>query len=176
MLILPLPCTQRMLKNFSIFNGILLVVSGLFLGLNVGVSTSQATNETDSLSENKTMFSNNSSNETSAASDNGTIILNAAEVGQEQYRWVNSSGGENPSLNIIANKDYTIKISNPTEEEHELIIDSKADGKTSQIAKSKEIKPEKDIEFNFKTDQVGELGYHCKYHPDMMKGTINVTQ
>jgi len=165
-----------MLKNFSIFNGILLVVSGLFLGVNVEGSTSEATNETDSLTDNKTMSSNKTSNDTSAGSGNNTIVLNAAEAGEEQYRWVDASGAENPTLNITTNNDYTIKISNPTDEEHQLIIDSKADGKTSQVAKSKEIKPEKDVEFNFKTVQVGELGYHCKYHPDMMKGTINVTQ
>ncbi len=90
---------------------------------------------------------------------------------------MDASGAENPTLNIMANKDYIIKISNPTDEEHQLIIDSKADGKSSEIAKSKEIKPEsKNVELNFKTDQIGELGYHCKYHPDMMNGTINLTQ
>jgi plastocyanin len=156
-----------MLQKFSIFNGIFLVVSAIFLMVNVEVSTSEATVEDESLTDNKTKSSNNN-----------TIILNAAEVGdEEQYRWVNSSDAQNPTLNIMANKDYIIKISNPTDEEHQLIIDSKADGKTSEIAKSKEIKPQsKNVEFNFKTDHVGELGYHCKYHPDVMKGTINVTQ
>ena len=166
------------MQNFSVLNCILLVASALFLGVSVEVSTStsEAIDQTDSTSENKTLLSNNTSNKTSTPSDNGTIILDAGEVGEGQYRWVGLSDIENPTLNITASKDYTIKISNPTEEEHQLIIDSKADGKTSQIAKSKEIKPEKQVEFNFKNDQVGELGYHCKYHPDMMKGTINVTQ
>ena len=60
---------------------------------------------------------------------------------------------------------------------HELKIDSNADGKTSQITKSDEIKPEsKNIELNFKTPQVGELLHHYKYHADMMNGTINITQ
>jgi plastocyanin len=130
------------------------------------------------LTDNKTMPSDKTSNDTSAASGNKTIILNVAEVGdEEQYRWMDGSGAENPTLNIMANRDYIIKISNPTDEEHQLIIDSKADGKLSEIAKSEEIKPQsKNIELNFKTDQVGELGYHCKYHPDMMNGTINLTQ
>lgn len=167
-----------MLQKLSSFNGILLVVSAIFLGVNVEVSTSDATNESDSLTENKAMSSNKTFNDTSGASGNNTIILNVAEVGdEEQYRWVDASGAENPTLNIMANKDYIIKISNPTDEEHQLIMDSKADGKTSEIAKSKEIKPDsKNVEFKFKTDQVGELGYHCKYHPEMMNGTINVTQ
>ena len=169
-----------MLQKLSIFNGILLVVGALFLGVNVegSTSTSDATNETDSLTDNKTISSNKTSNDISAASGNNIIILNVAEVGdEEQYRWVDASGAENPTLNIMANKDYIIKISNPTDEEHQLIIDSKADGKSSEIAKSEEIKPQsKNVELNFKTDQIGELGYHCKYHPDMMNGTINLTQ
>lgn len=167
-----------MLQKLSIFNGILLAVSAIFLGVNVEVSTSEATNERDSLTDNKTMSSDKTSNDTSAASGNKTIILNVAEVGdEEQYRWMDGSGAENPTLNIMANRDYIIKISNPTDEEHQLIIDSKADGKLSEIAKSEEIKPQsKNVELNFKTDQIGELGYHCKYHPDMMNGTINLTQ
>ena len=68
-----------------------------------------------------------SSNETidaaSAISSNDTIILDAAEVGEEVYRWVNSTGEENPDLNLMSNVEYTIKIENPTDEEHELIID-----------------------------------------------------
>jgi len=132
-------------------------------------------------------MSENTSNATSMASNN-TIILNAAEIREEEgedetaekgkdeaYRWVDSMEDENPDLKITSNTQYTIKIDNPTDEEHQLIIDSKSDGKASEIAKSKEIKPEKNVEFKFKTDQVGELGYHCKYHPDMMNGTINVS-
>jgi hypothetical protein len=60
-----------------------------------------------------------------------------AEVGEDEaYRWVNSTGAENPDLNIISNTEYTIKIDNPTDEEHELIIESGSDGKTSEIGQS----------------------------------------
>ena len=83
---------------------------------------------------------------------------------------------ENPTLHIVANKEYNFKISNPTDEEHRLIID-KIDGKSMELAKSEDIEPDsKNIQVNFKTDQIGKLGYHCKYHPDMMNGTINVSQ
>jgi plastocyanin len=99
-----------------------------------------------------------------------------AEQGEDEtYRWVDSTGAENPDLNIISNTEYTIKIDNPTDEEHELIIDSESAGNTSEIAESGDIEPGKNVEVNFKADQVGELGYHCKYHPDMMNGTINVS-
>jgi plastocyanin len=99
-----------------------------------------------------------------------------AEAGEEEmYRWVDSTGAENPDLNIISNTEYTIKIDNPTDEEHELIIDSESAGNTSAIAESGDIERGKNVELKFKAEQVGELGYHCKYHPDMMNGTINVS-
>ncbi len=110
----------------------------------------------------------------SSVSENNTIILNATEVGEEQYRWTDSSGAENPELNLVANNEYTVKISNPTDEEHELIVDSKIDGKTSEIAKSGDIEPGDIVEFKFKVEEAGGLGYHCEYHPDMMNGTITI--
>jgi hypothetical protein len=45
-------------------------------------------------------------------------------VGEEQYRWTDSSGAENPTLNLVSNNEYTVKIPNPTDEEHELIVES----------------------------------------------------
>jgi plastocyanin len=167
-----------MQQKFTIFNAILLAVTGILLWLNFEVSASHATNETESLSSNKTKFGNATVNETSASRDNGTIILNVVEVGdEEQYRWVDVSGAENPVINIMVDRGYTFKISNRTPEVHELIIDAKVDGKTSEVAKSDEIQPySKNVELEFKSDQIGNLEYHCKYHPGMMNGTINVRQ
>ncbi len=156
--------------------GILLAVTGILLGLNFEVSTSHATNETAPVMNNTTKFGNITTSEKNSALDNGTIILNVAEVGdEEQYRWVDVSGAENPVINIIVGKDYTFKISNRTPEVHELIIDTKVDGKASEVAKSDEIQPySKNVEFDFKSHKTGSLEYHCKYHPGMMNGTINV--
>jgi len=176
-----------MIQRFSLFIA-LLVVCATSLLLAVQVSTGQTIGE-----ENDTSLEGN-------IAENNTIILNAAEVGEDEtaeqgedetaeqgedetaeqgegetYRWVDSTGAQNPDLNIISNTEYTIKIDNPTDEEHELIIDSESAGNTSEIAESGDIEPGKNVEFNFKADQVGELGYHCKYHPEMMNGTINVS-
>jgi len=174
-------------QRFSLFIA-LLVVGATSLLLAVQVSTGQTIGE-----ENDTSLEGN-------IAENNTIILNTAEVGEDEtaeqgeeetaevgedetaeqgedetYRWVDSTGAENPDLNIISNTEYTIKIDNPTDEEHELIIDSESAGNKSAIAESGDIEPGKNVEFKFKTDQPGELGYHCKYHPDMMNGTINVS-
>jgi plastocyanin len=78
-------------------------------------------------------------------------------------------------LNLISNAEYTIKIDNPTDEEHELIIDSEAHARTNEIAKGPEIEPGENGEFKFTPNQVGELSYHCEYHPDQMNGTITVS-
>ena len=160
-----------MIQGFSLFIA-LLVVGATSLLLAVQVSTGQTIGE-----ENDTSLEGN-------IPENNTIILNAAEQGEDEtaeqgedetYRWVDSTGAENPDLNIISNTEYTIKIDNPTDEEHELIIDSESAGNTSAIAESGDLEPGKNVEFKFKADQVGELGYHCKYHPDQMNGTITVS-
>lgn len=153
----------------------LLIVSGMSLMVPFQVSVGQTEGEEDSTEKTSATSSSNMS-DISAVSENNTIILNATEVDEEQYRWTDSSGAENPTLNLVANNEYTIKISNPTDEEHELIIDSQAGGKTSEIAKSDDIEAGDNVEFTFKTEDAGEIGYHCEYHPDMMNGTITVTE
>jgi hypothetical protein len=70
--------------------------------------------------------------------------------------WTDSSGSKNPTFNLVANNEYTVKISNPTDEEHELIIDSKIDGKTSEVARSGDIEPGDIIEFKFKAEEAGD--------------------
>jgi len=142
-----------MIQRFSLFIA-LLVVGATSLLLAVQVSTGQTIGE-----ENDTSLEGN-------IAENNTIILNAAEVGEDEtaeqgedetaeqgedetaeqgegetYRWMDSTGAENPDLNIMSNTEYTIKIDNPTDEEHELIIESASDGNTSEIAESGDIEP-----------------------------------
>ena len=163
-----------MVKKFTVYLLALVMVTTLSV-MPFQISTGQTTGE-ESETETSAKGGNNMS-ETSAMPGNNTIGLDAAEVGEEQYRWVDSSGAENPPLSLKANIEYTFVMSNPTDEEHELIIDSAAEGKITEIAKSDEMEPQSQgVEFKFKTDQAGELGYHCEYHPDMMNGTIKVTQ
>lgn len=141
----------------------LLILGGLTLTLSSQLGTSQTPEE------------GNANEVISEATGNNTIILDAAEIGEEQYRWINNIGEENPALNMTLNTTYTVKIDNPTDEEHELIITSDSDGNIIEIAKSPEIEPGEDGEFEFTATQIGELGYHCEYHPDQMNGTITVT-
>jgi plastocyanin len=158
-----------MVYRFTLFIA-LLILSGMSMMLPFQIVAGQTIGE-----ENETEASaSGTGSDFSLVSENDTITLNATEVGEEQYRWTDSSGAENPTLNLVANNEYTVKISNPTDEEHELIIDSKIDGKTSEVARSGDIEPGDIVEFKFKAEEAGGLGYHCEYHPDMMKGTITV--
>lgn len=87
------------------------------------------------------------------------------------FTWINPTDGViNPTLNLQLNTDDIIHIQNPTQTLHQLIIDS--NGK--QIATSGDITPGNSGQVSVKPDMTGTFGYHCLYHPDTMKGIIQV--
>ena len=111
------------------------------------------------------------STDASDSNSSSSIALNALELKNETYRWQNTSEAINPTLHLIANTDYLIKIKNPTDTKHELIIGSNG----TELAKSNEIEPDKNGKFTFNANSTGTLEYHCEYHPDTMKGTIEIS-
>ena len=111
------------------------------------------------------------STDASASNSSSSIALNALELKNETYRWQNTSEAINPTLHLIANTDYLIKIKNPTDTKHELIIGSNG----TELAKSNEIEPDKNGKFTFSANSTGTLEYHCEYHPDTMKGIIEIS-
>ena len=114
---------------------------------------------------------NSTSTDASASNSSSSIALNALELKNETYRWQNTSEAINPTLHLIANTDYLIKIKNPTDTKHELIIGSNG----TELAKSNEIEPDKNGKFTFNANSTGTLEYHCEYHPDTMKGIIEIS-
>ena len=142
---------------------ITILIAGLFLLLSGGIKQGVGQNDDN----NDTATSNANS-----LTGNNTIVLNPSEV-NGTYRWVNNSGGINPTLDITMGNEYQIKINNPTDEEHELIIEN---NENSKVASSEEIKPGKNTEFKFKADETGELNYYCEYHPETMKGIIKIIE
>ena len=114
---------------------------------------------------------NSTSTDASASNSSSSIALNALELKNETYRWQNTSEAINPTLHLIANTDYLIKIKNPTDTKHELIIGSNG----TELAKSNEIDPDKNGKFTFNANSTGTLEYHCEYHPDTMKGIIEIS-
>ena len=127
-----------------------------------------------SISAKKSSSDDKASSTSTDASDSNissSIALNTLELKNETYRWQNTSEAINPTLHLIANTDYLIKIKNPTDTKHELIIGSNG----TELAKSNEIEPDKNGKFTFNANSTGTLEYHCEYHPDTMKGIIEIS-
>ena len=107
---------------------------------------------------------------TTSTATPGAIQLSAKGM-MGSYTWINTSNGAiNPTLNLKANTNQTIKIQNPTDTKHQLIVDQ--NGK--QLATSGDIAPGSSGQVSFKPNMAGTFGYHCLYHPTTMKGIIQV--
>ena len=100
-----------------------------------------------------------------------TIQLSAKEIKNGIYNWVGSSSGiPNPTIKVLVNTKNIIKIQNPTDTKHELIIDIGAD----VLPSSDDINPNGSGQLIFSPNATGTFTYHCAYHPFTMKGTIQI--
>jgi plastocyanin len=105
----------------------------------------------------------------SSSSPSNTIQLSVKEESEDVYRWATSSDGMiNPTLKVSQNTANIIKIQNPTDTKHELIID------TNPQSSSGGIDPNSSGQLSFKPTMTSTITYHCAYHPQTMKGTIQV--
>jgi plastocyanin len=106
----------------------------------------------------------------SSSSSSNTIQLSVKEESGDVYRWISSSsaGTINPTLKVSPNTVNIIKIQNPTDTKHELIID------TNVHSLSGDINPNSSGQLSFKPTMIGTFTYHCEYHPLTMKGIIQV--
>jgi plastocyanin len=158
-----------------------IIISILLIGMSysshyivqsISAKSSSYDKASSSSKDSSSSSSKDSSSSSSASKSNtSSIALNALELKNETYRWQNTSEAINPTLHLIANTDYLIKIKNPTDTKHELIFASNG----TELAKSNEIKPDKNGKLNFNANSTGTFEYHCEYHPDTMKGIIEVT-
>ena len=150
-----------------------IVIAVAVLGAAIAVLSSAAgthqNNASATAASSATGGSPSSYTTTSAAATTSPIKLSAKEV-DETYRWLTSDGGNNPTLKMTANADNTVQIANPTDAKHELVIES--NGK--ELASSGDIAPNGSGQLSFKPATAGTFEYHCEYHPDTMKGTIEV--
>ena len=123
--------------------------------------------------ENATNNNNNSNNSTSTNKimTNNIVQLSVKEVTSGVYKWINGSNGvDNPTLKVFTNANNIIKIQNPTDTKHELIIDTGTD----VLPSSDDISPNGSGQLTFNPNMTGTFTYHCAYHPYTMKGTIEV--
>jgi hypothetical protein len=118
---------------------------------------------------------NTTTNTTTVTPTENTIKVNATEK-NEVYRW-QINGQINPDLRLTANTPYTFTVQNPTDTKHELII---ADSQGKELATTGDLQAGSSGQLTFKpnmtssSDENNMLGYHCEYHPDLMKGSIQI--
>ena len=120
--------------------------------------------------------SDNNSSTTTVTPTENTIKVNATEK-NEVYRW-QINGQTNPDLRLTTNTAYTFTVQNPTDTKHELII---ADSQGKELATTGDLQPGSSGQLTFKPNMTSSsgggnnmLGYHCEYHPDLMKGSIQI--
>ena len=137
-----------------------IIISILLIGMSysshyIVQSISAKSSSYDKVSSSSKDSSSSSSKDTSA-SNSTTIALNALELKNETYRWQNTSEAINPTLHLIAGTDYLIKIKNPTDTKHQLIIGSNG----TEIAKGNEVAPGKTGKLTLPGNLTGTLEYH----------------
>ena len=112
-------------------------------------------------------------NETGTSLATATTFQLTATPVNGTYLWVDNNSMYNPTLMLKANTDNTLSVKslqNDTEE-HELIVQS---WNNQTYTESEEIKGGSSDEVLFNLGNNSSMNYHCEYHPDTMRGTIQV--
>jgi hypothetical protein len=112
-----------------------------------------------------------------------SIVL-TAELLDESYRWVEADGNKlvNPTLNLTSGVDnqITVKSLQNDSPEHQIIIEGiTSDGDKKEIVKGKEIKDGSSDTIKFNPEDVKDKNYqsfeyYCEYHPDTMRGQVQI--
>ena len=140
-----------------------------------------STTTSSSISSVTMVLAQQTDNNTTTTPTTITLSENAVQVNATEikgYKW-QINGQFNPDLRMLANTAYTFTVQNPTDSTHNLII---ADSQGKDLATSGDIQPGGGSRIlNFKTNMTSSgggnmLGYHCEYHPDLMKGAIQIVR
>jgi plastocyanin len=149
----------RLFNVFSIF--ILAAIGLLLVGTTSTISMQSTYAQLQGLANNLTDTSQNPTK---------TIQISVIEE-EEVYRWANIQG-TNPTLKFLTNANNTVLILNPTNEKHDMIIESKG----NEVASSGDIARSSSGQLFFTPNRTETYEYHCKYHPDTMKGIVLVNR
>src|SRR5215204_3766912 len=133
-------------------------------------------------------------------SPNSSIVLTAKMI-DNQYRWIDDdTNAINPTLNMTAGIDneITVKSLEGDSAEHELVIEGISSnaaasgndddkdndkGGGEELVKSDEIKEGSSATINFNSADIQDdeddsnyqsFEYYCEYHPDTMRGKIQI--
>ncbi len=133
-------------------------------------SASQVANEIVNSLQNKPESKENENTEPgeSMANTNSQTEISVKEI-DEVYRWSNSTE-TNPAITLTANIDNVIQFTNPTDAKHAFIIET---GEKESLADF-DIGSNSTGKLTLKPTKTGIFEYHCEYHPDTMKGILNI--
>ncbi|HET7390802.1 MAG TPA: hypothetical protein VFJ51_08250 [Nitrososphaeraceae archaeon] len=110
---------------------------------------------------------------TATTTNGATIQLTTKEVSNGVYRWIDTANGAaNPKLKVFENANNVIKIQNPTDTKHQLIIDTGAD----ELPASGVVAANGNGQLSFNPNMLGTFTYHCAFHPFTMQGTIQIVK
>jgi len=143
-------------------------------------SASQVANEIINSIQNKPSSESNESGESPGTSESNesaeqttipTTSPTAITVKQVDgvYMWSNATT-TNPVITLIANMKNPLHFTNPTDAIHSFVIEQ--NGTVFLQTKDLGVGLSGNISINPTT--TGTFDYHCKYHPDTMKGTLIV--
>jgi hypothetical protein len=153
----------------------IIIVSTAIIVAIVSFSTTSSSISSKTMALAQQTDNNTTTTPTTITLTENAVQVNATEM-NEVYRW-QINGQINPDLRLLADTAYTFTVQNPTDTKHELII---ADSQGKDLATSGDIQPGASGILNFKTNMTSSdgggnmLGYHCEYHPDLMKGSIQI--
>ena len=154
-----------MKKNTSLFNIFSIFTLAAIVLLLVGTAS------TISMQSSHAQLQGLVNNQTDT-SQNPTKTIQISVIEEEEvYRWANIQG-TNPTLKFLTNANNTVLILNPTNEKHEMIIESKG----NEVASSGDIARSSSGQLFFTPSMTEAFEYYCKYHPDTMKGVILANQ
>jgi hypothetical protein len=104
-----------------------------------------------------------------------TIEMTPIEV-NGTYRW-SVDNNINPTITLVANVNNTITVSNPTDDEHQLIIAMAVAGGEEEVATTEDVEPGDQGELSIIPNPFANdsLRYYCEYHPQTMLGDIRIS-
>jgi plastocyanin len=106
------------------------------------------------------------------SSQNMTKTFQISVIEEEEvYRWANIQG-INPILKFLTNANNTVLILNPTNEKHEMVIGLKG----KEVASSGDVAKSSSGQLFFTPNATETFEYHCKYHPDTMRGIVQANR
>jgi len=108
----------------------------------------------------------NESTEQSTISSNTEIVVKKVNG---VYVWANSTD-INPVISLQANMKNYLHFTNPTDTKHAFVIENNG----TVFLTTKDLESGLSGNISIKPNNIGVFDYHCKYHPDTMKGTLIV--